>query len=217
MARVGIITGACAYLTNERRNLVFAFARHIGVGQNHLNALPAGIKMELVRHPVTQRLRQLIHEWRAWRNHIVVPTLGLWRWHIPSLLVVVALQFLARRHQLVSLLRRTKTTRTLLIHFTARRNTIDGEIQQFAWTHHAEQMLNVLERVLNHFVLVFRLGTTLWMTTRMNDAVHVEIEIVVLHAIGILSRRVWQNSITIIVVFNEFFFDVLDDSWIFLQ
>ncbi len=169
---------------------MLAFAGDIGVGQNHFDAFPAAVVVQFVRDPISQRLRQSVHERRAGSNYVVVPRgrrrVGIG--DVPSFGMVIRLQFGARSQQLLAFLGSTETARPLLVHFGARRYAVNGHIQQFSRTDHTENVLDVFEDVADHRTLALGLGAALRMTAWVDYAVHVKIEVVVFCAVGLLTK-----------------------------
>ena len=78
-----------------------------------------------------------------------------------------------------SILCRTKSSRSLLIHFGTRCYTIDSEINQLCRADKTDQFVRVLVDILKNFKFAGWLRiSVLGMGTRMDDTVHVQIQIV---------------------------------------
>ena len=86
-----------------------------------------------------------------------------------------------------------EATASLLIHLCTRCDTVNGHEEDLARAGHVDDALRVLED-LHHHVL-FRLGRrfALWVRARVHNAIHVEIEAVILCAVRVRLARVDGN------------------------
>lgn len=73
----------------------------------------------------------------------------------------------------------------LLIHFCTWRHTINGHVQYFTRSHNIEQTIDALKNRHHHFVLVLWRRFVFWMGAGMNDAIHVQVEVVKFNVVGI--------------------------------
>lgn len=72
----------------------------------------------------------------------------------------------------------SKSTRALLVHFSTRSNTINCKVNEFGWLYNANHFVSVSKDVFKYFEFRAWLGSTvLRVCARMNDAVHVEIQV----------------------------------------
>lgn len=177
---------------NVVHDLVLALAGNVRIRQYDLNPPPARIAVQPIVHIVVQARRQPIHERRAGRYAVRVEVLAL------GLLgrQVGALQQQLRPHplDLADLLHRllggAEAARPLLVHLGARRHAVDRHVEQLAGPHDAEQAVDALEYRHHHLVLVLRGGAVLGMGARVDDAVHVQVEVVELDAVRVRIGRV---------------------------
>lgn len=67
---------------------------------------------------------------------------------------------------------------TLLVHLGAGRGAVDGEVEEAARAHDGEDRLDVGDDPLKNLLLRLRRRPILWVETRVDDTVEVEVEIV---------------------------------------
>lgn len=70
------------------------------------------------------------------------------------------------------------SSRPLLIHFSSWRNSINRHIQSFIWLHNWNNAINILKYQKVHFLLILRSRFINWMATRMNDSIHIQIQVI---------------------------------------
>jgi hypothetical protein len=68
-------------------------------------------------------------------------------------------------------------TRPLLIHFCPRCHSVDSQIKSIRWLNNVYHFVRVLENEVEHLSLRLGLRLVYWMAARMNDAVHIQIEV----------------------------------------
>lgn len=78
----------------------------------------------------------------------------------------------------------------LLIHFGPRRNSINSHVQHFAWPDNIEQSINALEYCYHHLIFILRRWLVFRMRARMDNTIHVQVQIIEFNAI-----RIWKQSI----------------------
>jgi len=79
---------------------------------------------------------------------------------------------------LLGFLGRAEPTRSLLVKFGSRRNTINCKVQYFLGLNNANDLICIGMDVVKDFFLALWLWSILWMGTRVNNTVHVEVEVV---------------------------------------
>ena len=73
----------------------------------------------------------------------------------------------------------------MLVHFCARSNTIDGHVENFTGADDIEKAVDALEDGNHHLVFILGSWLILGMSTRMDDSVHIQVQIVKLHSVGV--------------------------------
>eukprot|EP00968_Pinguiococcus_pyrenoidosus_P005029 scaffold327_cov257-Pinguiococcus_pyrenoidosus.AAC.6 len=175
---------------DEVHDLVLALARLVGVAEDHLDVLPRRMPIAPLQHVEAQEARQLGHEARARRNHIGVPRpLGLGR-QLEAVRQHLLAHLLHRLVVLASLLGRLEAPRALLVHLGARRHSVDGQEEQAARPHRVEEPVHVVAHVAKHLLFRLRSRSILRMRARVDDPVHVDVQVVELHAV-----RIWRANI----------------------
>ena len=136
-----------------------------------------------------------MHERRTRRNririiHLVLLPVTLHRVHVeplaPQLLLQPALLF----GRLRRILRRPKPPPPLLIHFSTRRHPIDRHIHELARPHDPKQPVDIREDLVEDLVLRRRGRLVLRMKARMNNPVHIQVQVVKLDPVRIGLRGV---------------------------
>ena len=136
---------------------------------------------------VSKTVCQVKHEVCAWSDAVAVKVLRsvfLWGHFNPSdsqallgpkeLLTVVS-----------GLFGCSEPPRPLLIHLRPRSYPINGHVEQLARPHDGHQTINVLKNLRHHLILVLRGRLVFRVAARMDDSIHVEVEIVKLIIVGI--------------------------------
>ena len=74
---------------------------------------------------------------------------------------------------------------------------VNGHVEQLPWPDNGKESVNALEDGDHHLVLVLGSRLVLRMCARMNDSVHVQVQIVELHLVGIGFRTVHRGTNTV--------------------
>lgn len=96
-------------------------------------------------------------------------------------------------HLLFSLLCRTKPARSLLIHLGTWCHPIDRHVEKFSWTHDVEQSIDVSEDIIEDFGFLGRCWSIFRMKTRMDDSIHVQVQVIEFHTVRIGFRCIDRN------------------------
>mmetsp|Transcript_34898 Transcript_34898/g.87809 ORF Transcript_34898/g.87809 Transcript_34898/m.87809 type:complete len:212 (-) Transcript_34898:23-658(-) len=162
----------CLALADELHDLVLTFAGHLLAREDDLAASPCRIGGELVAHKVLDVFGETCHERSARCDAVAVERILRYRYTFGACLLECFVAFACR----------SKTTRTLLVHLGTRCDTIDSHKEDLARFHKAEDLFQVTKNVLDHFAFTQEfgsaLGVVIWMRTAMDDAVHVQIEMI---------------------------------------
>lgn len=134
--------------------------------QYHFALPPQWIIWDLIDNKILELILQLAHELGPWCDAIGIESGSIWQ-RFP-LLLGLCLHFL-------SFLGRPEPPASLLVHFGARCHPVHRHEKQFLWVDHSEQHLDVVEYVLENFLLGYpEMGVVvIWMGTIVDDAVHV--------------------------------------------
>lgn len=92
-----------------------------------------------------------------------------------------------------------ETPGSLLVHLGTRCDAIYGHIEQFPGTHDAEKTVDALEDSDHHFVFVARGRFVFRVGARVDNAVHVEVQVVELHGIWVWFGCIDWNANAIYV------------------
>lgn len=161
------------------------------------NLLPSWICVKLISNPVAQGCSENVHERSSGGDDVAIPRL-LYNFFV-NLLIPFALleelfpEFFLLLIRLLSLLRRAETTCTLLVHLCSRRNTIfkpvsgsssaslrqkkhtDCDHQEFPRADHVHNSVGVVKDLQHHLLLVCRWRLSLWVSTWMDNTIHVQV------------------------------------------
>ena len=110
-------------------------------------------------HVVLERRREPPHEGRSRRDDVGVKRLRLdLVGHLDALLPELLAQFGLLLFLLLRFLRGAEPARALLVHLRARRDAVDGHVQELSRAHHREQPVDVVEDALEHLLFRGRRG-----------------------------------------------------------
>lgn len=122
-----------------------------------------------------------MHELGARRDHIrvKVPLLALLFLRIETNLVLpLGLDFCLSFFLLQGVFGCPKSPGPLLVHLSPWSHPINGQIQTALWAHYAHNFICVLVDVLKYFEFALRLGSVLGVSARVDNSVHVQIQVV---------------------------------------
>mmetsp|Transcript_39618 Transcript_39618/g.84508 ORF Transcript_39618/g.84508 Transcript_39618/m.84508 type:complete len:257 (-) Transcript_39618:339-1109(-) len=159
-------------LANVVHHLVLSLSRHVRPAHDHVApVLPDRIRLLLVLDPLSHGKPQLQHEVGPGRDAVGIERVPLRQGPVPSQ---------DRGRQLLGLLRGAESARALLIHFGAGRHPVDGEVEHLPRLHDFVQSINVAENLFEHLRLVENgdLLLVVAVSARVDDAVHVEVEVI---------------------------------------
>mmetsp|Transcript_5546 Transcript_5546/g.17558 ORF Transcript_5546/g.17558 Transcript_5546/m.17558 type:complete len:400 (-) Transcript_5546:30-1229(-) len=148
-------------------HLVLALAGHVGPGEHDDRAVRVKrVRLELVRQPRAEPEAQAVHELRAGCDAVRVERA------LNVLLLGVAQQQFA-------LERRPEPPRALLVHLRARRDAVDGEVDDLLRAHDLQHFVGKREDALELLALAHRsqLGLV-GVRAHVDDAVHVEVQVI---------------------------------------
>ena len=196
--------------------LVLAFSRDGRVGHDHLDASPRGIRVHPLMHVVLKRGAEPAHERGTRRDDVAVDDVGLLpRRDVDPFPSQFRAEFLVFFLLLLGLLRGSESTRALLVHLRPRRDAVDGHVQQLAGADHGEEPVDVVEDALEHFFLGGWRRAVLGVEARVDDAVHVEVEVIELGAVGVGPGAVHRDDVAVMVP-RLVLDDILDDQRVLL-
>ena len=155
---------------------------------------------------VLEALGQPGHERCARRDTVAVEMrlFGLLRRQVHPLLLQLPPDPAHRLDLLRGLLAGAEPSAPLLVHLGPRRHAVYRHVEQLARPHDGEQAVDALEDGDHHLVLVPGRGFVLGVRARVDDAVHVEIQIVKLDSIWILLSRVHGSSDTVHLLWLQY-------------
>ena len=73
----------------------------------------------------------------------------------------------------------------LLVHFSSWSYPINGHVENFTRSNNCKESVNALENSDHHFVLILGSRFVLWMGTRMDNSIHIQVQIIEFHLIGV--------------------------------
>lgn len=76
-------------------------------------------------------------------------------------------------------------------------HSVNSHVKDFPRSHDAEETVNALEDGNHHLVFILRCRFILRMSARMDNAIHIQVEIVEFHPIGIRQRGVHRNELAV--------------------
>mmetsp|Transcript_47467 Transcript_47467/g.75037 ORF Transcript_47467/g.75037 Transcript_47467/m.75037 type:complete len:219 (-) Transcript_47467:108-764(-) len=181
MANVGVVVRLPTLQTNELHDFVFTFAGNICIGKDHakLQLLPERIISSAIMDVISNGLRHFVQEVSSRSDDVrierlrqlAIGELAPLSFPILTQQRLFALHFLA-------LLSGAKSASSLLIHLGSWSYTIDGHVHNFLWPNDADKSVQVQEDVLIHVLFIFWRWPILWVAARVNNTIHVQIEII---------------------------------------
>mmetsp|Transcript_6834 Transcript_6834/g.20360 ORF Transcript_6834/g.20360 Transcript_6834/m.20360 type:complete len:225 (-) Transcript_6834:1390-2064(-) len=152
-------------------HLVLPLPRNVRPREHHVGAvLPERVGLLLVLDPPAHGDAQLQHEVGAGGDAVAVELLPVGEDAVPGE---------ERGGELLGLLGGAESTGALLIHLGAGGDAVHGEVQDAAGADYAVQSVDVAENLLEHLGLVqHNEFLPIAVGARMNDPVHVQIEII---------------------------------------
>ena len=153
----------------------------VGVAKDNLDVAPGGAVVEAEVDVVLKGNREAPHEGGAGGDDIAIELSAVVfrRRDFDSFALKLPAEGRFFTFPLLRFLGSAETAAALLVHLSARCDTIDGHVQELARADYAEKAVDVLEDVAEHLGLRSGVGTVLGVETRVDDAVHVQIEAIV--------------------------------------
>mmetsp|Transcript_15613 Transcript_15613/g.33183 ORF Transcript_15613/g.33183 Transcript_15613/m.33183 type:complete len:200 (+) Transcript_15613:2477-3076(+) len=128
---------------------------------------------------VPDSLRHLMQKICARRDDVGVEELtGLTVRQCLPLCLPVSSQLGLLTFHLLALLRGTEASSPLLIHLRARSHAVNSHVHKLLGAYDSEETVQVQEDVLIHVLLILRRRPILRMAARVNDAIHIQVEVV---------------------------------------
>ena len=159
-------------LADVLHDLVLALARHVVPAEHNLQVAPQGVLLDLLADEPTQVLAHELHELRPGRDAVGVE----------DVVFVHDLPPLTRLgHAFHAVLRRTETTRTLLVQLRTRGHAVDGHEEQLLGLGDLrDHAVNVAEDGQHHLAQGQAAGraVVVGVRARVDDAVHVQVQVV---------------------------------------
>mmetsp|Transcript_70792 Transcript_70792/g.163664 ORF Transcript_70792/g.163664 Transcript_70792/m.163664 type:complete len:265 (+) Transcript_70792:2467-3261(+) len=167
--------------SDELHDLVLPLAGNICIREDdaRLELLPQRVVGGAVMDVVADCLGHLVQEIGARCDDIGVEKLSSAsvRQRAALGLPILPQLFLFTLH-LLTLLCCSKSTSSLLVHLCTRSHTVDGHVDHLLWPGDADEAIQVEENILVHVFLVLGGWPIFWMAAGMDDAVHVQVEVV---------------------------------------
>lgn len=168
-------------------NFMLSFTRYISIRQNYLNISPTGIVIQPVMNIVIQTTRQLGHERRSGRNAVWIEVL---------LLLLLGRQFgpLQRQirpdsadlqHSFRGLFRCAETPWPLLVHLRPWGDAVYRQIEELTGPYYTKETIDAVKDGDHHFIFIFGGRFVFRMCARVDYAIHVEVEVVEFHPVGV--------------------------------
>jgi len=137
MGAVGVEIFILGFLSNKVYDFVFALSRYITSTVNDGELLPMIVFIEFFHYEEFHLLIQLVHEFCACTNGVVFEdfNLRLFAEHVESFV------------QLLKAFSRSKSPRSLLIHFGAGSRTVERQENKLSWSHQINYLVYVVENI----------------------------------------------------------------------
>ena len=186
--RVGVVARLRAEAADVVHNLVLALAGDVGIGEHNGEVAPRRVLVELLENEPLNGLPHTLHKGRGGGDNIVVPPLlelGLGE-------IVLGDNrrgaLLGDQIALTALGRGAESAASLLVHLTPRGHAINAQHKALLWADNHHEAIDQVEHALEHLLLA--LG--LWeggcvVTARMDEAVHVNVEVIVSGGVAVLE------------------------------
>mmetsp|Transcript_57280 Transcript_57280/g.138394 ORF Transcript_57280/g.138394 Transcript_57280/m.138394 type:complete len:222 (+) Transcript_57280:564-1229(+) len=187
MPQVGIVPRLALDPADVLHNLVLSLARHLRAREDDLGAPPVDVLLHLPPDVVVEELGECRHELGAGRDAVGV------KWLRGDLLSPL----LGLHQRLGELLGRAEAALALLVHLGAGGHPVDGHVQDLAGADDVEDAVDVLEDGEVHLLLGGGGGKVLGVAGRVDDAVHIQVEVVIFDPIGVWLRSVWVYPLVV--------------------
>lgn len=122
-----------------------------------------------------------MHKLSSWRDHIRIKFEAsvIFSCLIEDDLVFpVGFDFGLAQLLFLCILSCSESTGSLLVLFCSRSHSIDRQIDHLLWLNNFDDFVSIFVDVIEDLLLALWLGTILRMSTRMDDTIHVKIEVV---------------------------------------
>lgn len=179
----------------------------------YLERLPRRVVVDSVADVEAHVLGELRHELGPWRDHVRVPGFFLLGRHLVAQRLHVLERLLLDLHALLGLLRGAETTRALLVHLGTRRDAIDGQVEHATRAHGRDEAVDVLHDAAVHLLLGLGRLALLRVRARVDEAVHVDKEVVDLKAVRVRAGRVHEFVVVLALEHDRAVLDAVDDAF----
>mmetsp|Transcript_13158 Transcript_13158/g.33917 ORF Transcript_13158/g.33917 Transcript_13158/m.33917 type:complete len:226 (+) Transcript_13158:1951-2628(+) len=176
---------------------MLTLTRDVGVGQDgpELQLLPQRIVGHPVVDVIADGLGHLVQKVGAGRDDIGVEEVGRAAVRqCPALSLPVLPQLHLLPLHLLALLRSAEAPGALLVHLGARGHAVDGHVDDLLRADDADKAVEVQENVLVHVLLVLRRRPVLGVAARVDDAVHIEVQVVKVSIGCIFVEIDWHHT-----------------------
>ena len=165
MRRIGRKDILSLHISNIFHNLVFTFPGNFMSRKDYLDSLPGGILLDLLANKVFQLIGEPFHKFCARSNTIRIKGIFFGNFFSRSF------RFLDGISHITS---SSKSTRTLLIHFRTRSNSINCHVKHLSRLDNMKEPVNRIKHERKHLfftnsveVIIIR------MRTCMDDTIHI--------------------------------------------
>mmetsp|Transcript_64923 Transcript_64923/g.193524 ORF Transcript_64923/g.193524 Transcript_64923/m.193524 type:complete len:284 (+) Transcript_64923:2265-3116(+) len=172
-------------------DLVLTLAGNVRVVEDDtgLELLPERVVGQAVVDVVADGLGHLVQEVGAGRDDVGVEELACAAiGQSTALRLPVLPELLLLALHLLALLRGPEPSRPLLVHLGAGGDAVDGHVEQLLGPDDADEAVQVEENVLVHVLLIFWCRAIFRVAAWVDDAVHVEVQVVEITVRGILVQ-----------------------------
>ena len=97
----------------------------------------------------------------------------------------------------------SESTRPLLIHLGSGGDSVNGQVECFVGLDNGNDSVDVLENEVEHLSLRLRCWSIQWMAARMDDTIHVQVQVVhiwVVFPYLLLYKNCWINLSIIVII-----------------
>lgn len=171
MSAIWIVVWLALRLSNVFHNLMLSFTRDFMTGQDDFASLPVDVLAHFLRNEIFELLGKPSHKLRSRSDAVRVKCIFFGHFYALTD-CLFALPFCVQRSP--------EPPCALLIHLGARSHSIDRHEEQLLRLDLAEQMLDVVEYLDEHFILADPLRDTIGVVVSavVDDAIHVQVEAV---------------------------------------
>ena len=161
MTHVRIISRGSSLTSNVIKEFMLSFSRDTCITENDLQTFPKRVVLESVKDIVLKAFGHSGHEFCSWSNDVFIKVdcVFIIFSKLKSFLNVFSLQLFLSDILFLDFLGSSKSSSSLLVHFSSWSNTIDSKIDQSFRSKNFDELIYIFKNIVKHLCLRCRLFT----------------------------------------------------------